>query len=85
MPISARPAGAKVGRPPLAPVARMEATAMTRDELELAVLKLTRNRNRAELARLLGCSERTLYRYAKGARAIPAELAAKVRAMLEAA
>lgn len=84
-PISDRPAAARVGRPLLAPAARMEASAMTTDELELAVLKLTRNRNRAELAVLLGCSERTLSRYTKGERAIPPEIAAKVRELLEVA
>ncbi|MFO0563852.1 MAG: hypothetical protein U0269_37855 [Polyangiales bacterium] len=83
VPISAQPGAARVrGRPATNPTARMEASAMTTDELEVAIVKLTRTRTRAELAAALGCSDRALRNYAAGDRAIPAELAAKVREML---
>jgi hypothetical protein len=78
---------ARGGRPKLAPAVRMEATAMDTEELEIALVKLCSRlgKNRAEVAGTLGIARETLSRYASGKRAIPAELAAKVRAMLEAA
>ncbi len=72
------------GRPPLAPAARVEVSAMNAEEFEVALVRLCRRlaKNRAEVGAMLGCNERSLRRYVTGERAIPEALAAKVRAML---
>jgi len=54
------------------------------EEFEVSLTRLCRrlSKNRAEVARLVGCDDRSLRRYVSGKRAIPEAVAAKVRELL---